>query len=910
MGLVPRAKSLWHNLFRRHRTETERDEELHTYAEQLTEEKIVFAGKTRLIGNLFGKDRADQELEEEIRSYAELRTEEAIAAGISPEQAHRQARIELGGIELVKEQVRDARAGAWLHTLFQDVRYALRGLCKNPAFAAVAILTLALGIGATTAIFSAVNALLLEPLPIQDPGRVVVLHDQFPSWGMPRTKVSPLQFREFSQHTELFEASAAFKPTNLVLTSQDRPLRLQAMKATAGLFPLLGVQPILGRVFTGYDDTFGNPHVALLSEAVWTTLFSRDRAVIGKRLRIDGGSCEIIGVLPAKLETLFFPRAEIWLPAAIDPADTAEKYRWYVDYSMFTRLRTGVTLAQARAGMQAALASFNDHDFHFGVEITPILEEEVGDMRKPLYLLLGAVVLVLLIACLNVGNLLLARNTARRKEIATRVSLGAGRGRIITQLLTESLLLSVMAAVAGLFLARVSLFAMTGMVPADIPRLNTVPLNADVLIFALALSVVAAALFGLAPAIVSTRSDLAEPWRTGVRAGGGQQQRRLPHLLVVAEIAVALVLLTGSGLLLRSFANLLDVPLGFNPDGVLTARMSLSSALSNGPTQFSNTVIDRISTLPDVLHAAIATGAPFTSDGYSTTFDLRDHQAGPNDPEPHAGVLYVTPGYFDVLKIPLISGRLFTNADMRANKWLDHGAVRLIDQALANRFWHDRNPVGSQIGNDGQWATIVGVVGTVRDRDLSAEPEGTIYIPGYGGSTLLLRTTANSPSLAAAVRDRVHSANADVPVYDVRTMHELLSVSLVRRRFAATLLTVFAALALLLAFVGVYGVIAYLAKQRTHEFGLRMALGAQRRDILRMVFRPGLVVTVLGVTLGLTFSLAAKSVLASQLFGVSPTDSLTLLVVSLLTLAVASVANYIPASRSTRVDPMIALRHE
>jgi predicted permease len=860
--------------------------------------------------NLFRKRRADQDLDDELRSYLHQLTQEKIAAGASLDHAAREARIELGGIEQVKEQVREIRAGAWLDSLLQDLRYALRTLRKNPAFAAVAILTLALGIGFTTSIFSVVNAVLLEPLPVHDPERVVFIHDQLPEFGVPRTKVSPLQFREFSQHTELFEATAAFKPASLVLTIQERPVRVQAMKATAGLFPLLGVQPILGRVLSDSDDTFGSPHVLVLSEALWTTLFNRDRSIVGKRLRVDGNSYEIVGVLPGKFDTLFFPRAEVWIPAAIDPESTAEKYRWYVDYVMLARLRSGVSLAQARAGMQAALASFNVDAFNFGVDIRPMLDEEVGDMRRPLYILLGAVTLVLLIACLNVGNLLLARNTARRKEIATRISLGAGRGRIIAQLLTESLLLSFIGAVAGLVVAQASLFALIRVGPPDIPRLSSIHLDAPVLIFTFGVSVFAAVLFGLAPALSSARSDLAEPSRSGVHAGGGRQQHRLPRLLVVVEIAIALVLLSGSGLLLRSFAKLLDVPLGFNPNGVLTARVSLSAAISNDPTQFSNTVIDRISALPGVLHAALATGAPFTSDGYSTTFDIRDLHPGPGDPEPHAAVIYVTPGYFHTLQAPLVSGRLFTAADMRAGKWFDKGAVRIIDRALANRFWHDRNPVGSQIGDDDQWATIVGVVGDIRDGDLASQPEGTIYIPGYVGSTLILRTAANPQSLATPIRDQVRAAASDVPVYDVRTMQNLISESLVRRRFAVTLLTLFAALALLLAFIGIYGVIAYLAKLRTHEFGLHMALGAQRSDILGMVFRQSILVTFVGVASGLVLFLAAKPVLASQLFGVSPTDLLTLSLVSTLTIALAALANYIPASRATRVDPMIALRHE
>jgi putative ABC transport system permease protein len=576
---------------------------------------------------------------------------------------------------------------------------------------------------------------------------------------------------------------------------------------------------------------------------------------------------------------------------------------------MLARLRSGVSVEQARVGMRTALASFNEDAFNFGVEIRPILEEEVGDLRRPLYVLLGAVGLVLLITCTNVGNLLLARNTARNQEIATRVALGASRGRILTQLLAESFLLSTLGGAAGLVLARACLSALIGMAPPDLPRVGEIRLDISVLLFAFTLSAAAAVLFGFAPALASTRSSLASPLRT--RRGASDRHRpRLARVLVISEIAITLILLTGSGLLLRSFANLMQVPLGFEPNNVLTARLSFSPAISANPTQFSNTLLDRILALPGVQHAAIATGAPFTSDGYSTTFDIRDHHAATDEPIPHANVMYVTPDYFDTLKIPLIAGRPFTVADMRAKNWLDKGAVRIIDETLAKRFWHDRDPVGAEIGNDGQWATIVGVIGSVRDRDLASEPEGTIYIPGYAGSTLLLRTSLNPESIATALREQVRSVSADVPVYDSQTMAELVAISMSRRQFSLTLLGCFAALALLLSFVGVYGVTSYLVSQRTHEFGLHMALGAQSRDLLKMVVRASLAMSLAGVTLGLAGSLAAKPLLASQLFGVGPADSFTLVSVSALLMAVAIAASYIPARRSTNVDPMVALRHE
>jgi len=872
---------------------------------------MSFVSRTKtLFRNLFHYDAIDRDADEELRSYLDLLTQEKITSGLSPAQARRQANIELDGLEQVKENVREARTGFFLDSMAQDIRYALRTLRRAPAFSAIAVLTLALGIGATTAIFSVVNAVLLKPLPIRKPNRVVALHDQLFSFGMPRTKVSPLQFQEFSQYTEIFESTAAFKPAGLTLTSAGRAVHVQATKVTAGFFPLLGAQPVCGRLFTASDDTPGSPHVVLLGDALWQKLFGRDPKAIGKTLRLDGSAYEIVGVIPSELDAMFFPHPDVWVPAAIAPEAATEKYRWYVDYSMLARLRNGVTIDQARAAMQAALAKFNDIDFKFGVELRPIAEEKSGDIRKPLNILLGAVFLVLLIASLNVANLLLSHNTARRQEIATRMSLGAPRPRIVAQLLIESLVISLAGGVFGIALARISIEAIIRFAPPDIPGFASISLDADVLIFALVLSIATSMLCGLAPAIFSTSWDPSDAMKSGVRAGNDRHYQSFSRLLVIGEIAFALILLAGSGLLLRSFERLLQVSLGFDQQRVLTARLSFPPAISENPIPFSKAVVDRISTMPGVTHAAIATGAPFTSDGYSTTFDIRDHQVGPTDPEPHAAVLYVTPRYFDTLKIPLVGGRFFTSGDMRATNWLDAGAVRIIDEALAKRFFPDRNPVGAQIGNDGKWATIIGVVGTVRDGDLAAEPAGTIYIPGYAGSTVIVRTAANPLAIVSSLNEQLHSVSGDVAAYDIEPMSQLVSQSLVRQRFAMTLLGLFALAALVLSFVGVYSVTAYRMTRRIHEIGLRIALGAQCNDILRMALGSGLFAALIGISIGYAGSLALRPLLASQLYDVGPSDSFTLISVALLLLAATAAATYIPARRATDVDPMQALRHE
>jgi putative ABC transport system permease protein len=417
-------------------------------------------------------------------------------------------------------------------------------------------------------------------------------------------------------------------------------------------------------------------------------------------------------------------------------------------------------------------------------------------------------------------------------------------------------------------------------------------------------------LCGLAPAIFSTCSDPFEAMKSGVRVGNDRHHQNFSRALLVAEIAFALILLAGSGLLLRSFQSLLHVPLGFDQQGILTARLSFSPVISENPIPFSRSTLGRLSEVPGVTHAALSTGAPFTSDSYSTTFDIRDRHEAPTDPEPHAAVLYVTPNYFDTLKIPLIAGRFFAEGDMRATNWLDPGAVRIIDEALAKRFFAGRNPIGAQIGNDGKWATIVGVVGTVRDGDLAVEPDGTIYIPGYAGSTVVVRTAGNPLAIASAVSEQLRLLSGDVAVYDVQPMSELVSQSLVRQRFATTLLGLFALAALILSFVGVYSVTAYRMTKGIHEIGLRMALGAQRRDILHRVLGHGLLVASVGIAIGLAGSWALRPLLANQLYGVEPSDPLTLISVGFVLLAATLIATYFPARRATEIDPMQALRHD
>ena len=807
--------------------------------------------------------------------------------------------------------------------MWSNVLYATRGLKKSPKFTATVLLTLAVAIGANAAIFSVVSAVLVRGLPIRDPQNVVVLHDQFPTLNLPRTTVSVLQFRDFSRRTDLFQSAAVLKETNLTLTGQGQALRLQGMQATSQLFSLLGVRPELGRDFTSQDDTYGSARVVLLSHGLWQRLFGSDRGVVGRQLRLNTNSYEIIGVLPKEIETLY-PHVEVWVPTAFDAESLNPKYRWYVGYSMLARLAPGVNLQRAQAGMVTAAANFNHGSFdQYHVEVRSLMDEEVGDVRNQLYLVWSAVGLLLLLACANVANLVMVRNEGRGSEIAIRSALGCPRMRLVGQLFTESLLLALAGGALGFLLAGPLLRLLIGFAPADVPRIANVHLDLRVVLWTFAICLISGVLFGVLPAFLSTRVQIAESLKMGGR-GATIGQRSFGNALVVSQVGLALVLLVGSGLLLRTFERLIEVKPGFAPDNVVTMRfsfplaaMNLSETASSMPydpahiASFSSSLLDRISSVPGVSEVATATGAPFASEGYNGTFEIKGRQADSTKPTPHANVTYATPQYFSALKIPLIRGRFYTPAEMRATNWQGNGGVRIIDETLAKRFWPDQDPIGSEIGSkeDG-WATIIGVVGDVRDTDLTAESKGTIYFPGYVGTTLIIKTKSNPTAFVAAIREAIHDVDSSVPVYDVKSMQDLVAASLERRKFATLLLTLFAALALALASVGLYAVLSYVVARRTKEIGIRIAIGASRDNILLLVFRHGLMMTLSGMALGLGIALLMKPLIASQLFGIEAFDVATFTLASVLLAMTAHVAIFVPANRAIRVDPMIALRHE
>lgn len=559
-----------------------------------------------------------------------------------------------------------------MSNFLQDLRYAFRMLAKSPGFTLVAVLTLALGIGANTAIFSVVDAVLLRRLPVDAPERLVVIHNQLPKVNLPRTEISALQFRDYADRSDVFESAAAISFPNYNLTGTDQPLRLRGMRTSASLFPLLGVRLLAGRVFTVAEDTYGGPHVVLLSQNVAERMYGSDQGSIGKRLQLDGESYEIVGVLPRTLEVIY-PDVELWTPMAFTARELNEERRWSLTFAMLGRLRRGVSLAAARATMATMAARMNRtmdaSNGAFGIEVRPFVEEQVGDVRQPLYILLGAVSPVLLIACANIANLLLARGTARSRELAIRGAMGAARGRIVTQLLTESLLLAVLGGALGLLIAEWGCQLLIRMARANLLRSAAIGLDPSVLLFTLAVSVVVGVLFGLAPALEAARKDLAGALKEGGRgtqeASGRQGLRKA---LVISEIALAIVLLICSGLLLRSFGKLLEVKPGFDPTNVLTAQVSLPRTKYTDETKlasFSDALLVRVSSLPGVLHVAMADQPPLTPGADNSVFSIRDYHPGPKDPQPHADTIYATPDYFAAMRIPLLQGRTYLQSEMR-----------------------------------------------------------------------------------------------------------------------------------------------------------------------------------------------------------------------------------------------------
>jgi putative ABC transport system permease protein len=814
-----------------------------------------------------------------------------------------------------------------MQTLWQDLRYSLRTLGKNPGFAAVAVLTLALGIGANTAIFSVVDGILLRALPYKDPAQLVKLWGKLDKAGLQRNWISEPEWWDLNDATRSFSDLATFTPTDgaNVIGGTGEPVRVAARGTTASLFPLLGVEAARGRTFTAEEDQPGRNHVIVLSDGAWKTLFGSDRALVGKSVRIDAKSYTVVGILPPGFG--FGGRVDVWTLLGLDRAHPDDRGNHGLE--VLGRLKPGANAGQA-SGEISALATelttkyASDYrDQGFGMYLVPLQDELVGDVRPALFTLLGAVGLVLLIACGNIANLLLARASSREKEIAIRAALGASRLRLVRQLMTESVVLAMCGGGLGLLLAFWAVDAVRSLGRDILPRLAEVRVDPAVLGFTIGVSVFTGLLFGLAPALHfaggSTEENLKDAGR-GSSAGAGHQ--RLRNILVVGEVALSLLLLVSAGLLIRSFDHLRKVNPGFDSGHVLSMELSLPEDTYKDTASiagFYNRLLERVRTLPGVTAAGAVHNLPL-SGSYSSGGVTIEDTAATNvlrDPQTHRAYLEAdrrptTPGYFEAMQIPLLKGRLFTDAD-------DAQAplVALVDTDFARRFWPDQDAVGKRVAaGGGGWRTIVGVVGHVKHYALNVKGREQIYFPqtqsrfNIRDMFLAVRTAGDPAGVTGAIRLQVAGMDAELPLYSVKTMEELLGASIAQPRLNLLLLGLFAALALLLAAVGIYGVLAYSVTQRTREIGIRLALGAEPNDALLLVVRQGATLALTGIALGLAGSLVLTRFISTLLFGVSPTDPLTYAAVSGLLLMVALAASYIPALRATRVDPIVALRYE
>jgi putative ABC transport system permease protein len=812
-----------------------------------------------------------------------------------------------------------------METLWQDLRYSIRMLAKAPGFTAVAILTLALGIGANTAIFSVVNRVLLTRLPYQQPDRLVMVWEKNLHNTSGRNVASPGNFLDWQDQNTVFEQMAASYDARVNLTGKSEPEEVAIQGVSPNLFSLLGVNAAIGRVFTAEDGQQGHDNVVILSYGLWQRKFGADGNLVGKTIQIDGQAMPVVGVMPrgfdifVKQGSLINERSELWTPIAFTAKSRVRGGRWL---TAIARLKPGITVAQAQAEMDIIASrlekQYPDFNTHWGVNLVPLHEQFVGEIRPALLVMLGAVCLVLLIACANVANLLLSRSAARRKEIALRAALGASRWRIARQLLTESLLLSAAGGALGLLLAVWGTDLLLRLSPAGLLDVKDLGIDFRVLGFTAGLSLLTGMLFGFAPAFEAARSSINDSLResglTGTGSAGGN--RRARHIFVTAEIALSFLLLIGSGLLIRSFLRLQAVSPGFNSENLLTVQLKLprSKYKDDGARiVFFNELLRRVNSLPGVRSASAESYLPFTSLGAATGYEVADRPKPPAGQSPVVDVRVIARNYFETMGIPLLRGRTFTP---RESAEVAH--VVIINETMARESWPNEDPIGKRVTihmkNEDVPSEIVGIVGDIKHQGLDTTPRAMSYWPhpelGYNAMALVIRTTSNPKKIVAAVRHEVLQMDPDQPLSNVATMEELMSTSMAQRRFSMFLLSTLAALALLLAAVGVYGVMAYTVAQRTHEIGIRMALGAQHQDVLRLVVGEGFKLALAGVAIGLAGAAALSRVLESFLFGVGQRDALTFFSVAALLLATALLACYIPARRATGVDPMVALRYE
>lgn len=811
--------------------------------------------------------------------------------------------------------------------MLNDLRYAFRMLLKNPGFTTVAVLTLALGIGANTTIFSIVNALLIKPLPYRDPERLVIVWDQLLKLGLNQFATTFGNYFDYKDQNQVFDDIAAFYYADFNLTGGDQPERLSGMGVSANLFPLLGVEASLGRTFVADENQPGRDKVALLSNTLWQRRFGGDPNLIGKRIALNDESYTVVGVMPPDFRfTLGSSNLpEVWLPVVFRP----DPGRSSGSLFLVARLKKDVSLEQALANLKSLAGQIqqqfhpytgpNGEDAGYDVTIVPLRQQLVGSLRPVLWVLLLAVGFVLLIACANLANLLLSRAEARGKEMAIRTALGASRRRLHLQLITESMLLAVLGGSIGLVIAYWGIDIVLAFSPNNISPLTKIGIDSRVLGFTLLVSMLTGLVFGLAPAMKASKIDLNKSLKERSNSSpGGFQLGQLRHLLVVAEVSISLVLLSGAGLMIKSFLHLQNLSPGFSAERLLTAQISLPRSKyfeDHQVVDFYKRLLEHIETLPGVRSASMVSSLPFGGTHLRDPFSIegRPYDTASKTPQV-ANFQVIGRTYFRAMQIPLLSGRLFAERDAEGTP-----PVAIVNETMARGFWPNEDPIGKRVMMgapmpERPWLTIVGVVGDVKNSGLETPPLPQMYAHDLQNPTrsmtLVIRTALATQTLTTAIQHQVIALDKDLPMYDVKTMEQRLSNSVAQPRFRTFLLGIFAALALVLSAVGIYGVMSYSTEQRTHEIGIRVALGAQAGDVLKLVVGQGMVLTLIGVLIGLALSFALTRFLSSLLFGVSTTDPGTFVAVSALLATVALVACYIPARRAAKVDPMVALRYE
>ena len=876
---------------------------------------------------MLGRSRMERDMDEEMRFHIEAYAAELMQRGVPQQEALRQARLEFGGMETAKEECRDAVGVSFLETLFQDMRHGIRTMQRTPVFTMIAATVPALGIGANTAIFSVVDAVLLRPLDYKDSGRLVtvLMNGDAP--------VAPANYIDWRDQNRSFEAMGAADYWSPNLTGLDSPEHLVGLKVTQNLFPMLGIDPLIGRLFVPGEDKDGADREVILSYRLWQRRFSGDRNVLGKPIVLDGNAFTIVGVMPQGFQFAPFwaTKAELWVPNAFGARIHS---RGGNSLRIFARLKDGVSLMQARAEMAAITGRLEQQypGTNRDVVVTPLKEKVVGEIETPLLVLLGAVGFVLLITCANVAHMLLARAAARQKEVAVRTALGARRGRIVRQFLTESLLLGCLGGVAGLALAALGTKFLVALSPANIPRVQTVGIDIRAALFLFGATFVTSFGFGLAPALQASSVALSDTLKEGGRGNSeGRGRNRLRNLLVVSEFALALMLLIGAGLMIRTFAALGAVDAGFNPHHVISMVVSVAGSKEADPARravFYRQLIERVRSLPGVEAAGAINHLPLAGDLWGWPFVIEGRPKPRPGEYPGSTYRMVTPGYFAAMRLPLIRGR-----DVAETDNVTAPGVVIINERAAHEYWPGEDPIGKRISFDSDkanpptWLTVIGVAKDAKQYDWAGEAFPETYLAAFqnhdflGDSgleaashvsyiTLVARTSGDPAALAPSMKEAAWSFDRNLAISQVVTMDGVVADANAQPRFEMLLLTIFAAVALVLATVGIYGVISYSASRRTHEIGVRMSLGASRFDVLLLVVRQGVWLALAGSVTGIFGALLLSRLMAKLLYGVKPTDPATFVAVAAGLGLVAMLACYLPARRAMRIDPMAALRYE